>query len=147
MSRHWNTAYNERESTRKGQENEAMSWRGIALSSCMLRKLFGTQKVGWWMVNSLRKVGYTQMHPSCHMNYSSPTVCTGFGKQQKDFKAGLKDEWMSTWIKRVGKMNYKKIQWVANTNTAFSLQNEGQWRKRNLLFQCPMLFIVSLAYN
>lgn len=105
------------------------------------------KKVGWWMVNSLRKVGYTQMHPSCHMNYSSPTVCTGFGKQQKDFKAGLKDEWMSTWIKRVGKMNYKKIQWVANTNTAFSLQNEGQWRKRNLLFQCPMLFIVSLAYN
>lgn len=83
-----------------------MGWRGISLYSCMLRKLWNT-KVGWWMVNSLRKC-YTQMHPSCHMNYSSPTVCTGFGKQQKDFKAGLKDEWMSTWIKGVGKMNYKK---------------------------------------
>lgn len=98
------------------------------------------------MVNSLRKCS-TQMHPSCHMNYSIPTVCTGLGKQQ-DFKAGLKDEWMSTWIKGVGKNEVqKKIQWVANTNTALSHGNEGQQRKRKLLSQCPKLFIFLLAYD
>ncbi len=30
--------------TRKGEEKEAMSWQGITLSSCMLGKLFGTQR-------------------------------------------------------------------------------------------------------
>lgn len=87
----------EREGTRKGQRNEATSWQGISLSSCMLGKLFWNTKVGWRMVNSLRC--YTQMHPCCHMNYSSPAVCTGFwknNKKKKDFKAGLKDEWMSS---------------------------------------------------
>lgn len=60
---------------------------------------------GWWMVKSPRK-RCSQMHPSCHMNYSSPGVCTGLGKQRKDFKAGWKDEWTSTRIK--GKLNHWK---------------------------------------
>ncbi len=44
LSRNWSAIYKEWGSTRKGQENEAMSWQGISLSSCMLRKLFGTQR-------------------------------------------------------------------------------------------------------
>lgn len=36
--------WKERDRTRKGEEKEAVSWQGITLSSCMLRKLFGTQR-------------------------------------------------------------------------------------------------------
>lgn len=99
----------EGEGTRKGQRNEATSWQGISLSSCMLGKLFWNTKVGWRMVNSLRC--YTQMHPCCHMNYSSPAVCTGFwknNKKKKDFKAGLKDEWMRARIKGASKYEVQK---------------------------------------
>lgn len=103
------STYKEREGTRKGQRNEATSWQGISLSSCMLGKLFWNTKVGWRMVNSLRC--YTQMHPCCHMNYSSPAVCTGFwknNKKKKDFKAGLKDEWMRARIKGASKYEVQK---------------------------------------
>lgn len=127
----------EREGTRKGQRNEATSWQGISLSSCMLGKLFWNTKVGWRMVNSLRC--YTQMHPCCHMNYSSPAVCTGFwknNKKKKDFKAGLKDEWMRARIKGASKYEVqkkkkkRKIRWVAKHK--HSHRNAGQSRGERL---------------
>lgn len=58
---------------------------------------------GW--VNSPRKC-YTQMHPSCRMNYSSPTVCTGFWRTTKTLEHVWKTSgWVATWIKHVKKMN------------------------------------------
>lgn len=124
----------EREGTRKGQRNEATSWQGISLSSCMLGKLFWNTKVGWRMVNSLRC--YTQMHPCCHMNYSSPAVCTGFWKnnqKKKDFKAGLKDEWMRARIKgaskyEVQKKKKKRSGGSQNTNTVIVTRGRAERR-------------------
>lgn len=82
---------------KKRPEERGYELAGYLALQLHARETLWNTKVGWRMVNSLRC--YTQMHPCCHMNYSSPAVCTGFwknNKKKKDFKAGLKDEWMSS---------------------------------------------------
>ena len=104
--KNWSTTYKEKAQER---DRRMKQWAGrISNSPASCSETLWNTHIGWWLVNSLRK-SYTQMHPSCRMNYSSPTVCTFFfwKKQLQDFKAGLKDLWMSIWIK-IGKMNYTK---------------------------------------
>lgn len=103
------------------------------------------------MVNSLRC--YTQMHPCCHMNYSSPAVCTGFwknNKKKKDFKAGLKDEWMRARIKGASKYEVpkkKKKDPVGRKTQTQSSERGAEQRGETQPPQRPDLFIFSWAYD
>lgn len=68
-------------------------------------------------MNSPRK-RYTQLHPSRCMNYSSPAVFTSFGKQQKDFIVGMKEEWLTTWITSAGNRITKDALGCEHRNTS-----------------------------
>lgn len=128
-----NNIQREQTHTRKGGEwsNELAVYLTLQLHA---QEAFWNTNVGLWLVNSLRKC-YTQMHSGCHMNYSSPTVCRGFGKQQQDFKVGLKDDRMSTWIKDA--TNATKKSSGLQTQTQPSVMGMKDKWKRELLSQCP----------
>lgn len=122
---------------KKRPEERGYELAGYLALQLHARETLWNTKVGWRMVNSLRC--YTQMHPCCHMNYSSPAVCTGFWKnnqKKKDFKAGLKDEWMRARIKGASKYEVqkkkkeRKIRWVAKHK--HSHRNAGQSRGERL---------------
>lgn len=138
---------------REGKQKKRTGEWGNELAGYLTLQLHAQEtlwntKVGWWMVNSLRKVGYTQMHPSCRMNYSSPTVCTAFGKQQKDFKAGFErraDEYLDKRCRENEQQKKKKESSGLQTQTQPSVIGMKGRGKRNLLSQCPKLFIFSLT--
>lgn len=119
---------------KKRPEERGYELAGYLALQLHARETLWNTKVGWRMVNSLRC--YTQMHPCCHMNYSSPAVCTGFwknNKKKKDFKAGLKDEWMRARIKgaskyEVQKKKKKRSGGSQNTNTVIVTRGRAERR-------------------
>lgn len=129
---------------REGKQKKRTGEWGNELAGYLTLQLHAQEtlwntKVGWWMVNSLRKVGYTQMHPSCRMNYSSPTVCTAFGKQQKDFKAGFErraDEYLDKRCRENEQQKKKKKKNPVGCKHKHSLQS-SEWRAEERETCCP----------